>query len=139
MGSPFKMNAKSPMMKALVGKQGNLPEHLQKAIKAAPESPAKSYGKKTNAPLKKKNPHQPGTEAYAKWEQKNGDKNVTFGKGGSALSPEKKKEYDDRRLKNKKKEAYNRRYSPGTGSFAGTYYDSVKAKRFRGNPPKFNG
>ena len=138
MGSPFKMNAKSPMMKALVGKQGNLPEHLQKAIKAAPESPAKSYGKKTNAPLKKKNPHQPGTEAYAKWEKDNQrkDKNVTFGKGGSAISAEKKKEYAARRLENKKNEAKKRRFSKGTGEYKGTYYDSVKGKRFPGNPPK---
>ena len=50
MSSPFKMNPKSPLMKALVGKQGNLPQHLQDAIKAAPESPAKSYGK---SPMKK--------------------------------------------------------------------------------------
>ena len=52
MGSPFKMNPKTPLMKALVGKQGNLPQHLQDAIKAAPESPAKSYGK---SPMKKEN------------------------------------------------------------------------------------
>ena len=50
MSSPFKMNPKTPLMKALVGKQGNLPQHLQDAIKAAPESPAKSYGK---SPMKK--------------------------------------------------------------------------------------
>ena len=51
MGSPFKMNPKTPLMKALVGKQGNLPQQLQDAIKAAPEdSPAKSYGK---SPMKK--------------------------------------------------------------------------------------
>ncbi len=50
MGSPFKMNPKTPLMKALVGKQGNLPQKLQDAIKAAPESPAKSYGK---SPMKK--------------------------------------------------------------------------------------
>ena len=36
MGSPFKMNPKTPLMKALVGKQGNLPQQLQDAIKAAP-------------------------------------------------------------------------------------------------------
>ena len=53
MGSPFKMNPKTPLMKALVGKQGNLPQHLQDAIKAAPESPAKSYGK---SPMKKTDP-----------------------------------------------------------------------------------
>jgi hypothetical protein len=56
MASPFKMQPKSPMMKALVGKQGNLPQQLQDAIKAAPEtkskkdSPMKSYGK---SPMKK--------------------------------------------------------------------------------------
>jgi hypothetical protein len=37
----YKQNFKSPILKALVGKQGNLPQHLQDAIKAAPESPAK--------------------------------------------------------------------------------------------------
>lgn len=50
MGSPFKMNPKTPMMKALVGKQKNLPEQLKQAILDAPESPAKSYGK---SPMKK--------------------------------------------------------------------------------------
>ena len=55
MGSPFKMNPKTPFMKALVGKQGNLPQHLQDAIKAAPESPAKSYGK---SPMKKTDPNK---------------------------------------------------------------------------------
>ena len=51
MGSPFKMNPKTPLMKALTQKQKqNLPPKLQDAIKAAPESPAKSYGK---SPMKK--------------------------------------------------------------------------------------
>ncbi|MDB3913330.1 hypothetical protein N9378_00570 [Flavobacteriaceae bacterium] len=36
----FKMKGKSPMMKALVGKQNTLPEELQAAIKA---SPVKKY------------------------------------------------------------------------------------------------
>ena len=39
--SPFKMAPKSPMLKALKGNQGKLPQQLQDAIKAAPESPAK--------------------------------------------------------------------------------------------------
>jgi len=39
--SPFKMAPKSPLMKKLVGNQDKLPQHLQDAIKAAPESPAK--------------------------------------------------------------------------------------------------
>ena len=47
MGSPFKMNPKTPFMKALVGKQKNLPESLKKAIL---DAPAKSYGK---SPMKK--------------------------------------------------------------------------------------
>lgn len=46
MAALFKMNPKTPFMKVLVGKQGNLPQHLQDAIKDAPETPAKSYGDK---------------------------------------------------------------------------------------------
>ena len=38
----FKMYGKSPMMKALIGKQENLPEELKAKILA---SPAKMYGK----------------------------------------------------------------------------------------------
>lgn len=41
MRSAFKMKAKSPAAKKLQGNQGNLPQHLQDSIKAAPESPAK--------------------------------------------------------------------------------------------------
>ena len=37
----YKQNPKSPMLKALKGNQGKLPQQLQDAIKAAPESPAK--------------------------------------------------------------------------------------------------
>jgi|GEM_PF-6705027 len=39
--SAFKMKAKSPAAKKLQGNQGRLPQHLQDAIKSAPESPAK--------------------------------------------------------------------------------------------------
>ena len=38
--APFKMKGKSPMMKALIGKQNNLPAELKAKIEAAPESPA---------------------------------------------------------------------------------------------------
>ncbi len=38
----FKMKGKSPMMKALIGKQENLPDHLKKKILDAPETPMKS-------------------------------------------------------------------------------------------------
>ena len=44
--SGFKMYGKSPMMKKLIGKQGNLPVDLQKEILAAP---IKMYGKKASA------------------------------------------------------------------------------------------
>ena len=37
----YKQSPKSPMLKALVGKQGNLPQPLQAKILASPESPAK--------------------------------------------------------------------------------------------------
>ena len=47
--SGFKMYGKSPMMKALVGKQNNLPEELKAKIEA---SPTKMYGKA--APIKDK-------------------------------------------------------------------------------------
>jgi hypothetical protein len=56
--TPFKMMGKSPMMKALVGKQGNLPMHLQEKIKAAPESPAKMYKK---SPVKQMKQESAGT------------------------------------------------------------------------------
>jgi hypothetical protein len=46
----YKQQPKSPMLKALVGKQKNLPQHLQEKILAAPgkmmeQSPAKNYKK----------------------------------------------------------------------------------------------
>ena len=41
----YKQQPKSPMLKALKGNQGKLPQHLQDAIKAAPESPAKQTKK----------------------------------------------------------------------------------------------
>ena len=45
------MYGKSPMTKALVGKQKNLPAELKAKIMAAPESPAKMYGKKSSAKM----------------------------------------------------------------------------------------
>jgi len=44
--SAFMMKGKSPMMKALIGKQKNLPEELKAKILA---SPTKMYGKKASA------------------------------------------------------------------------------------------
>ena len=63
MYSPFKMKGKSPMMKALVGKQNNLPAELKAKIEAAPESPAKmkkaspsKMKKKSSMKMMKKSP-----------------------------------------------------------------------------------
>ncbi len=81
--TPFKMAPKSPMLKALKGNQDKLPQQLQNAIKAAPESPAKQTkhfipleGKQKNyvkepyqrqmGPLDK-NPHKPGTPESKKY------------------------------------------------------------------------
>ena len=59
--SPAKMKKDSPMEKELVGKQKNLPEHLKKAIEAAPESPAKMGHKKSPAKMgHKKSPAKMG-------------------------------------------------------------------------------
>ena len=41
----YKQSPKSPLMKALVGNQKNLPEALKAKIQAAPDSPAKNYKK----------------------------------------------------------------------------------------------
>jgi hypothetical protein len=47
----YSQSPKSPLAKALKGKQHNLPEHLKAKIEAAPESPVK---KKGDAPSRKK-------------------------------------------------------------------------------------
>ena len=47
MNTPFKMYGKSPMMKALVGKQGNLPQDVQANILASPATMKKSPTKQT--------------------------------------------------------------------------------------------
>jgi hypothetical protein len=45
----FKMNARSPLMKTLVGAQKNLPEGLKNAIEAAPAKMMDSPAKKSKA------------------------------------------------------------------------------------------
>ena len=52
---PFKMKGKSPMMKALIGKQNNLPAELKAKIEAAPESPA-MMKKESSMKMMKKSP-----------------------------------------------------------------------------------
>ena len=64
----FKMTGKSPMMKALIGKQGNLPPELKAKIEAAPESATKM---RKASPAKKKEKagvdnKESGTERFDK-------------------------------------------------------------------------
>lgn len=69
MYTPFKMKGKSPMMKALIGKQGRLPEHLKAKILASPESPAKmkkSPAKATSKAAKNLLKAVPNKKAYEK-------------------------------------------------------------------------
>ena len=95
MGSPFKMNPKTPLMKALVGKQGNLPQQLQDAIKAAPETPAKSYGK---SPMKKTT--DPKLDEFGNPIPKGFKSDIKGETGGTARSKESlEKEYTTARKK----------------------------------------
>ena len=52
------MATKSPLAKALKGNQGKLPQHLQDAIKAAPESPAKQVKGKMKKEVKQIDPNK---------------------------------------------------------------------------------
>jgi len=64
MGSPFKMNPKTPLMKALVGKQKNLPEQLKQAILDAPAQMT-DKGKKKPQPFK--DPGEPADFKKGTW------------------------------------------------------------------------
>jgi len=66
----YKQNPKSPVLKALKGNQGKLPQALQDAIKAVPESPAKQVKEpyqRQMGPLDKYNPHKPGSAESKKY------------------------------------------------------------------------
>ena len=54
----------SPMKKALVGNQDRLPQGLQDAIKAAPDSPAKMYGGKKGDMSKSKKDYESPAKMY---------------------------------------------------------------------------
>lgn len=66
----YKQNFKSPILKALVGKQHNLPQHLQDAIKAAPESPAKQT---TDPPNMRKKQFEDARNAGKQLPKRKGD------------------------------------------------------------------
>jgi len=126
MNSPFKMKYQGvpALLKKLVGNQDKLPENLKKAIEAAPESPAKSYGTK-KAALKQ----DPG---------KKKSKSKTFSPVDNSVIPEGK--YTERRAKSIAKQKKEKRYSMGSGQYEGTYVDTSSGKRYRvGKGPKYQG
>ena len=73
----YKQNPNSPVLKALKGNQGKLPQQLQDAIKAAPETPAKQTkaAERQMGPLDKTNPHKPGSAESEKYKK---DYNTQF-------------------------------------------------------------
>lgn len=64
----YKQSPRSPLAKALKGNQHKLPQHLQDAIKAAPESPAKQTKEEASAYMDSLR------EKRAKKAEKSGDK-----------------------------------------------------------------
>ena len=84
MGSPFKMNPKTPLMKALVGKQKNLPEHLKQAILDAPAKMDK--GKKKGAKKDDFRYESDAPEVIGTAYRKAGTERVTeYKKGGKTM------------------------------------------------------
>jgi len=85
MYTPFKMKGKSPMMKALIGKQGNLPVELQAKIEASPvpmkkESAMKmkkessmKMKKESSMKMMKKSPAKVSPEMQAKFDKRDAD------------------------------------------------------------------
>jgi len=74
MYTPFKMKGKSPMMKALIGKQGNLPAELQAKIKASPATMKKESAMK----MKKESSMKMMKKSPAKANQYGPKSKVTF-------------------------------------------------------------
>lgn len=125
MGAPFKMTPKTPLMKALVGKQGNLPEHLKKAIL---DAPAKKTDKtKGKDPRYKYN--EEGRQVAIKDRTSGGDYQLST--KGKKAAVERTGTFDPKAGRNK--------------PFAGTYIDtegmpttdSSKAKGFKDESGKY--
>tara|TARA_R100000234_G_C4973079_1_gene167204 strand:+ start:43 stop:303 length:261 start_codon:yes stop_codon:yes gene_type:complete len=78
--SAFMMKGKSPMMKALIGNQKNLPEELKEKILA---SPGKMYGKKGSMAKKYKSDAQRKAVHASKAEKASMAKNYKKGYYGA--------------------------------------------------------
>ncbi len=109
------MYGKSPITKALVGKQNNLPAELKAKIMAAPESPAKMYGKKSPAKKYKSDAQRKAVHAskadkgspakkYGKSPMR--EDKVTYSEAYNKLKPTKSGgRYDEKNKKNYNSEA----------------------------------
>tara|TARA_R110000803_G_C11862223_1_gene307308 strand:+ start:25 stop:741 length:717 start_codon:yes stop_codon:yes gene_type:complete len=91
MYTPFKMKGKSPMMKALIGNQGNLNAGLRASIEAAPESPA----------MMKKAPTKMKKESSMKMMDKKSPTKLTGKERRAAIEKAKSATYDSPRAKRK--------------------------------------
>jgi len=97
----YKQNPKSPLMKALVGKQKNLPQHLQKAILASPakQTTAGEFAyEKHRKDMEMGKATYPSDKARAALTALTSD-NVTYAEAKKQLRKKRKAEYE---AKNKK-------------------------------------
>lgn len=102
----YKQNPKSPLMKALVGKQKNLPQHLQEKILAAPESPAKQTTAGEFAYEKHRKDMEMGKATYPSDKARAAltaltSDSVTYSEAKKQLRKKRKTEYENKN-KNKK-------------------------------------
>jgi len=112
MNTPFKMKGKSPMMKALIGKQGNLPAELKNKILA---SPAKLNAGSTLEKTKDKK----GSQKVV-----NPDTKEVVVKGGKAGKSRAQRDYE-KSLNKKASEAYMKDRASRTG---GTDFNTADPK-----------
>ena len=132
--SPFKMAAKSPLAKALKGNQGKLPQALQDAIKAAPESPAKQTKEEASAYMDSLR------EKRAKKAEKSGDKGraqrirSTKDSQDGIKSPVKQtKGKMKKEVKQIDPNKFTKTYNAATGQSNDTYYNPKKAESYKKN------
>jgi hypothetical protein len=94
----YKQSPKSPILKALKGDQGKLPQHLQDAIKAAPESPAKQTTAGEFAYEKHRKDMEMGKATYPSDKARAAltaltSDNVTYAEAKKQLRKQRKEEY----------------------------------------------
>ena len=120
------MATKSPLAKALKGNQGKLPQQLQDAIKAAPESPAKM----------KKTARQLEAEKKAKMKA-DGKKQPLPSMKRDKLTGETPAKQTKGKMKKEVKQIdpnkFTKTYNAATGQSNDTYYNPKKAESYKKN------